>query len=561
MLSASVPTDSTKPRGGLVFGLLLAVHLGCGLHSARTKTVTHDEIWHLPVGLLHWRTGEFQQDVLNPPLTRLWAAIPAAITGVEVNPGRDATDIAQRFVREHDDYRRWYVWGRCFNLVCSLLTAWIVYRWAGEWFGPTAAILAGTFFCTCPNIVAHSSLVTPDAGLMLGYVASLWLFLSWRSDPTWRRAVVLGIVLGLTQTTKFTAILLYPLLAVLMLARFAAPVAVSWRRTGLQVLAITGASLLVWNAVFLFRGTGQPLSRYVAESQTLKMLQAIVGSLGELPCPLPRDYVAGVDRQKWVMEQAHPAFLNGRWSISGFPDYFLRTLQYKLPHGLQLAVIPGFLLVLLRRGESGCFSRLSVLLLPTAALLGVASFSTMQLGVRYVLPALPLLMILASRVGLSLEVMRPAGRRAAVWLVIAVSLSSLRHHPHHLAYFNEAAGGPAGGRHHLLDSNLDWGQDLHLVREFMDQQQLDEIGLVYFGTLPAERLGIRYQISRGREPEPGWHAVSVNYVMGRPHLLREPAGTMRPADIGEFAYFQRFEPVARLGYSIDVYHIPAAAAR
>jgi hypothetical protein len=134
-------------------------------------------------------------------------------------------------------------------------------------------------------------------------------------------------------------------------------------------------------------------------------------------------------------------------------------------------------------------------------------------------------------------------------------LFSLRHHPHHLAYFNEAAGGPIGGREHLLDSNLDWGQDLHLVKAFMDEEGLDEIQLVYFGTLWPERLEIDYVVPSGNERTPGWYAVSVNYVMGRPHLVHLPDGGSRAVDFEEFAYLRGVEPVRTLGGSIDIYQL------
>lgn len=543
------------------WALLLAVHFACGLHTAWSKCVTHDEIWHLPVGLLHWRTGRFDQDILNPPMTRLWAAIPAVLAGIEVEPGVDATDIAQKFVAGHDDYQRWYFWGRTFNLVCSVLTGWIVACWADRWFGATASILATAFYSTCPNILAHCSLVTPDAGLMLGFVAVLWRFLSWREAPSVRGAAILGLVLGLTQATKFTAVVLYPLLGAMWLLAPASSInRLSGRRAVGHVAIVLLTSLLAWNAAFLFRGTGRPLASYAAESQTLRSVQSLAGPFAQWPLPLPADYMAGLDRQKGVMEQVHPVFLDGAWSTQPFPDYFLRTLQYKLPHLLQGAVVLGGLVWMLRRGDSLRFRRLAVLIVPTAVLLGIASFSSLQLGVRYVLPILPLLMLCAAALGPSLDSLRPGARWITVGLIVLAAGGSLRHHPHHLAYFNEAAGGPIGGREHLLDSNLDWGQDLHLVREFMMQQQLDEIGLVYYGTLPAERVGIRFHISRSRAPEPGWHAVSVNYVMGRPHLLREPGGRSRPADIMEFAYFHALTPVARLGYSIDVYHVPESAS-
>ncbi len=553
-----------------LLALLVAVHVACGWHAAVRQTVTHDEFWHLPVGLLHWRTGKFDHDVLNPPLTRLWSALPATLAGVEADPGADATDIARRFVQRHGPRaHRFYVWGRIVNLGCSLAVGLLLVRWAAAWWGASGAWLTAILFFTCPNVLAHSSLVTPDAGLMLGSTATLSLFERWRHSPTWGRTAALGLVLGLTQATKFTAVWLYPVLGILWIscgrlvtevAPADAPAAGLWRRgrraVG-QAVVILLVSLLAWNGCFLFEGTGRSLTQYPLQSHTLQTLRTALGPVGECPLPLPADYVAGLDRQRAVMEQPHPCYLDGQWSTRSFRDYFVWTLAYKLPHLFQLAAVVGLAALAGMRGMADRRGRLLILCVPLVSLLAIASFSSLQLGIRYVLPVLPLLALLAGGAGVWIDRCRPALRRTTLVLITGLALTSLRYQPHHLAYFNELAGGPVGGRNHLLDSNLDWGQDLYLVKEFMTAHQLDRIGLVYYGTWPVELCGIDFEISPGFAPRPGWHAVSVNYVMGRPHLLREPDGRTRPADIYEFAYFQRFQPVARLGYSIDVYHIEA----
>jgi hypothetical protein len=558
MIDPPPPSSSRGLR--IACGVLLFLHFALGLHTALSKTITHDEIWHLPVGILTARTGEFQHDNLNPPLSRLWAAIPAVVAGVEVESGRDATDIALKFVLSNPDHRRWYLWGRAFNLLLSVATAALLMKWAAEWYGPAAGFLAGALYFAEPNVLAHASLVTPDASATLGFVATLYLLDRWLRTRSWPAAVGLGLVLGLAQATKFTAVILYPVVILAWVCGrwWPSPTEMRTAARWAQLPTLLLVSLIPWNAAFLARGTGTPLAEYALQSTALKAVRDGIGPLARVPLPLPRDYVEGLDRQRMVMEQPHPSFLNDAWRVTGFRDYYLRTLQYKLPHFVQGCVLLGLLGLLWPRGLRPRGPQCFLVLLPTALLLGIASGSSMQLGVRYVLPVLPLLMLAGSSVAAGWVSGRGAGvaaRIVGVVIVIAGCGWSLRHHPHHLAYFNERAGGPVGGRHHLLDSNLDWGQDLHLVRQYIDEHHLGRIHLVYFGTLPAEVLGIEYEISPGRRPEPGWHFVSVNYVMGRPHLLREPDGTSRPADLEEFGYFQRYEPVARLGYSIDVYEI------
>jgi hypothetical protein len=134
-------------------------------------------------------------------------------------------------------------------------------------------------------------------------------------------------------------------------------------------------------------------------------------------------------------------------------------------------------------------------------------------------------------------------------------LLGLREHPHDLAYFNEYAGGPLGGRQLLADSNIDWGQDLDGLKRWINEKQPGEIGLAYFGTVPPEALGIQYHLPPGGHPEPGTYAISVNYLVGRPHTARDGRGGSRSIDIGEFSYFQFFKPIAHIGSSIDVFEI------
>lgn len=564
------PSDIAAPRASRVWGIVaaafIALHFAVGLHTAFNNSVTHDEIWHLPVGILNLETGRFDYDNLNPPLTRMWSALPAWIADVEVEEGVDATDIALKFVNGHDDYRMWYLGGRAMSLVLSVMTAVLLFYWARNWFGEPAGALAVALYATCPNVIAHCSLITPEAGLTLGFVATLFLLTCWLDQPTWWRAALFAVALGAAQGMKFTAVLLYliALIVTLVWPRVAGAVTPNRWRTALQFVAACAVSLVVWTASYGFRQVGDRVGDFAFESDTLKGLIQRLPFLEDVPVPLPRDYMAGLDRQKHIMEQPHPVFLDGEMSVIGFRNYYFKVLEYKLPHLLQGYFVLGAIVLLVRR-RSCPWRKQSVIWCPIVLLLAIASFSGMQLGVRYVLPILPL-MILAAANSARLFEKRPRLQGVWVGLLLVATLFSLRHHPHHLAYFNERAGGPMGGREHLLDSNLDWGQDLHRVRDYMREHEIDEINLVYFGTLPPEALGIKYRIPEGAidadgrpKPDfrfpPGWYAVSVNYVMGRPHTLRLPDGTGRATWPFDYSDFARMTPEATLGGSIDIYRI------
>jgi hypothetical protein len=313
-------------------------------------------------------------------------------------------------------------------------------------------------------------------------------------------------------------------------------------------------AMFVFNAGYLFRGTGTRLSDYPFESRTLRNIQSRFAWLGALPLPVPRDGLLGIDQQSLLMKSVHPVFLDGSWSERGFPRYYLMALLYKMPHPLQalllvaayLTVRPG---VISRRGWA-----LASILLVAVVLATLASISHMQLGVRYVLPVFPLLAVIAAQTARHVSEVHSRMRTLVVTLT-ALFIASVWHHPHHLAYFNEWAGGPIDGREHLVDSNIDWGQDLLRLRDYVEANRPGPIGLAYFGSVLPGSVGLKYRIPPSWRPEPGTYAVSVNFVMGRPTGLADENGAVRGAGVDEFGYFRAYEPVARIGHSIDLYRI------
>jgi hypothetical protein len=259
------------------------------------------------------------------------------------------------------------------------------------------------------------------------------------------------------------------------------------------------------------------------------------------------------------MKMPHPVFLDGAWSVTGFRRYYLMTVLYKLPHVTQALFALSLLGTAFGIGGPRRLRDVATLLLPVVVLLLVASGEGMQLGVRYVLPILPFMMILAGRAANFLPARWSAVRWLAGVLVVIACGLSLRSHPHHLPYFNELAGGASGGRFHLLDSNLDWGQDLYLVQAREQQPHPSgKLRLAYFGTLDPHVLGLDYDLPPSWMPAPGRYAVSVNSVMGRPHVLTQPDGSSRSTDFQEWGYFRFFTPTATLGGSIDLYELSEA---
>jgi hypothetical protein len=441
----------------------------------------------------------------------------------------------------------------------------LIALWGRELYGEGAAVLGAALWFLCPIVLSNTALVTPDVCTAFFFLATSYAAWQFAREPTGRRALVVGALLGLAQLSKFTCVLLYPIVVTVWIAvRCGAGLApVSWRSVCGKWIAVLVTSVFVLNTGYLFRGTGQSLDSYQFLSRNLKTVAAAARPLGRVWIPAPNEYVAGFDRQRSIMESLHPVYLDGMLlSGEGFRDYYFWACAYKWPHATQALLLTALAACHLVRSSRRLWRTHLLLLAPAGLVLGIASASHMQLGIRYILPAFPLIYLFTGNLGAWMT--QPHWHWRKVWIAACAPalLLGLRYHPHHLAYFNELSGGPIAGPKHLLDSNIDWGQDLRELHAYLRERNVESLGLAYFGMVPPARLGFQYHLpfsykqvrAAGAIPA-GWYAVSVNFVHGRPHTIRDFTDEVRATDRDEFIYFQRLSPVARIGWSIYVYHV------
>lgn len=545
-----------------IVALLLLVHAALAIDVARKFTVTHDEYWHIPVGLLNLKTARFDYDNLNPPLLRMIAALPLAATGAQTGQIADNADprmVGDAFVEAYaandaQAYRSKITLARVPIAILSVLTGLMLATWCLQDFGRASAVVVTILWCFSPMVLGCASLVTTDLGAGGLFVAAIWRAWRFARQPTLSNAIWMGFVLGLGPLAKYTCVLAVPFaVTTWWICRFRnadrmrqplKTTIIHWGAAGL-------VALFVINAGYFFRGTGTALLDLSFRSQFFTSAKKNLEFVSGVPIPLPVDLIQGIDHQRMMMEGNHPVYLDGVWSEQGRWDYFLKAFAYKVPHAYQLA----FFLACVVSCSSGQRDRRRlnfILMLPVVVLLILASGSGMQLGLRYVFPVFPLLFMFVAQTGM-VRWRSLAG--IAVVIAVAGCVTSVRHHPNHIAYFNEASGGPVGGREHLLDSNIDWGQDLYLLKPYMVANDIDSIQLAYFGMVRPDQLGIEFTIPSPGNLQPGWYAISTNFVKGRPHTIRRPDGEVTHSNIGAYSVFGLLAPKARLGESIDIYNV------
>jgi len=274
-----------------------------------------------------------------------------------------------------------------------------------------------------------------------------------------------------------------------------------------------------------------------------------------LPVPLPRNYVQGIDTQRADLETGRASYLCGHWSLKGWWYYYIFGLLLKLPAGTLVLCALALLVGMLRLPNLNCWRDESVLLLPAVGILMLVSSQTgFSAHCRYVIPALPFLYVWAGRVACAAVGKAKAWSRVAIAALLSWTVfSSLAVYPHSLSYFNELVGGPLNGPSFLLGSNVDWGQDLLFLKQWLKQNpDARPFRLAYHGCVDPPALGLDFQgpTAGGFNQDlngvpPGWYAVSVNCLFG------DSMGHPR----GAYTYFRRLRPAARAGYSIYIFWV------
>jgi len=567
----------TKPV--FVVSLLLGVMgLNC-LLSMSVKSPTVDEFAHLPAGYYYWKTGDFSLYAKNPPLIRLLCALPLLAMDVSMDPARSYPEsgdwrpwiFGTRFMRDNaETYDRIFFVGRLPVILLALLLGWYVFRWANECYGAGGGLLSLLLYCFSPNMLAHARLVTTDVGCACFMFMAVYYY--WKSfeDPGRGPMLGAGVCVGLAWLTKFTSLLLLPMFGLLLVLEAwtgkeaQRPVTFSFLKRvnpvfvrhlcdgGARLFLIVMVGLLITNLGYGFQGSFKSLRATPKESRLFSKIGQT--PLGRAPVPLPAAYVQGLDQQQLDAERGEfLSYLRGRLSSKGWWYYFLYAFMVKTPIALHLLILISIWFTVRHRRMTAADA---FLILPMLGVFIVFSFfNRLDVGLRYVLPVFPFLFVWLGRLG-RIDVRKPLLRWGAAVIVLGFAVSSLSIFPDYLAYFNAWAGGPSNGHRHLLDSNLDWGQDLKRLKTYMDREGIEEVGLAYFGHVDPEIYGIQYHLI-GERPESGDIAVSANYLYGLPYVITYGDRPV-PVRPDAFRWLRAYNPRADIGHSILVYSIAPA---
>ncbi len=565
--------------------MLLVATSALALASVWRDSPIVDEVPHIGAGYSYIADRTYQLNPEHPPLAKDLAGL--ALLPLHINP-----NFLEQYNAAHpDEINDQWSFGRALifhsgvdpikivhaaklpMLIFFLLSGILIFTWTSKTYNPRAGLLAVFLFTLCPTVIAHSRFVTTDVAALFGVLFATYFFIRFLSKPSAFSFVIGAIAFGIALLTKFSTFLLGPYFLILALVW-------GWihyrhfkekLRPAIQALALMIVGfIIVVGPVYQFHITNYTSARQKHES--IELLRSFPGIMANIVIwgsdkPVIRPYAQYGLGLTMVTQRAaggNQTYFMGQVSSQSFKSYFpiVFLIKETLPFLILLlaALWIGFIRSLrangsLREKIKNGFPEIAMLL--WIAIYGASTISSnLNIGIRHLMPIYGFLFILtAGQIEKLIEAKKWARKALyvlAAWAVLEFAFV----YPYYLTYFNELAGGPSGGHSYVVDSNLDWGQDLWRLADYVKENKISKIYVDYFGWADQEfYIGKPFIWSQGgtfknssdffaANPQGGWLAISATYFQ---------QASIKQSDF--YHWLKSYKPETVIGNSIFVYHL------
>lgn len=561
-----------------------------------------DEVPHIGAGYSYLVKQDMRLNPEHPPLAKDLAAVPLLFANLKQDVFN--TKMWQTDINGQWEFGRSLIYNSGNNadlirhlvklpmLLFFILSAILIFKWARRLYGDTGAITALILFAFSTTVLAHSRFVTTDVPALFGVLLATYYFVRCLKQPTGSRLIIAGLAFGVALLLKFSTFLLVPffvLLAVIYgLAQEDRKILNSLRGIGHSIFVfLVGFVMIVW-PVYYFHTYHYPPERQHNDTRQLlssygnrAFADPVVWASDKPVLRAAAQYGLGLLMVNQRAIGGNTTYFLGEVSRFGWRSYFPIVYFIKEPLAWWGLVIIALLFTTLQfrypvrewlnrsyhliRNRPDDFAMLLWLLIYW----GVSIYSTLNIGVRHLLPTFPFAILLVSgqisRVGARLQVLGSRKKLTTYYLLLTTILGwyvyeNVRVFPYYLTYFNQIVGGPSGGYKYVVDSNVDWGQDLVRFSDWIKESNIPKIEFDYFGWAdPSYYLKDRYiwlhsskyknaRDFRARNQSDGWLAVSATFLQGS-------QGPEDMPNLINYLWLNSYQPVTTIGNSIFVYQI------
>lgn len=472
----------------------------------------YDEKLHINAGYMFLTKKDFRAEPFNPPLARELISLPLLF---------------------NYDYLKdpFLLWPRIVVVIFTILLALSVYIFSRKLYGLKSAYLALLLFIFEPEILAHGHYATTDIITTFFVFINIFLLWYWRDNFTWRKVIIFSIFLGLAFSTKISTLpfLLFST-AFLMVIKNKPEIYKKisfkknkdyrhWRSTfpffakrnppkqqhwshaiNINVLSakedkikkivvlIVVVCFSLWATYFF---TFEPIlgNRFDPNRQAISLAKSNILIKFMLTVPVPLGSYLSSIKQIFLYNYSNnfskTAFLFGQFSNNGFTYFFPVAFAVKTPLVLLLFFFTSFILYWKRRNNE-------YLLIPILVIFIFMLFSKVDLGIRYILPAYPFIIVFSSQIINPKFKFNHISNIFILLLLLFYIFSTLKYFPHYISYFNEFIESNKGYKY-LIDSNSDWGQGLIDLKKYQEDNNINNLQLAYFGSVDPSLYKIKYK--------------------------------------------------------------------
>jgi len=571
-----------------LFALLFFI---LAFYSSLQKSITSDETAHIPAGFMILKTGDFRLNLEHPPLVKIFSVLP--LLPFKWNHPLTDTDWIRAeewhyggyFLYMYNDGNTIALLSRFPIIVLGVILGFLVYFWGSILFvsgkgyaSPLAGLLASILYFTEPNLIAHSSLVTYDSSFAFIVFCSGFLYwLNMVRGITFWRLILFVFFMAVAPLIKVVGLFLW-FLIFLHLGLSAIFMKRKWRITfpgknpsflrtrfhrllfaiSIGLLCCVFSFIFIW-ASYGFRYEVSPGMKTPPGIQAEKFLNFNLIESGIVRNTflfirkhhlIPQGYEAVLGHAFLEKKRFAVLFTKSR-PEGGFYTYFFMTTLLKTPFvhlGLFGFILFTMIILWLRyviRERKRRFSRMRLYLFRAgiplyliAGFFAIITLSLVNIGHRLILMIIPLECLLAGAMfSWYLGKLNKRPKQILVCSLLAlVLIAPIKAFPHYISYFNPIVRDKRKSFVYLIDSNVDWGQDVKSLGKYLREHNIQKINLSLFGTADPFFYGVKewndlgsfvILIPRfsGKEPDLRLYtAVSINMVTytqrNHPEVLR-----------------------------------------
>lgn len=504
---------------------LLLLFFILGFTSMINKSPAFDETVHLTGGYTALTEKDYRINPENGILPQVWAAIPLIFDSSIIPPDKSDKfwrkssnwNIAGKFLfKSGNNVDRMFLLSRIMILIAACGTGIAVYFASRQLWGKSGAIISLALFVLSPTLLAHSRFITSDLFSTMFFFLSLWCFQMLLSKFSLFRLTAMSICIACLFLSKMSAPMIIPMILILICIRLyrRKPLKVKYfkksfmiREQWKQALVFLGSLVFagfitfvaIWGVFgFRYKMFSDEKGQDLLDKRWEKIITEGADPLKAVSTArnlklLPEAYLYGFGHVLHESKIRH-SFLNGNYSPTGWWYFFPCAFILKTPLPVLLLLFLGIISLLLNKSKARTIIKLknSSYLFVLIFVYFIFSLSTnLNIGHRHLLVIYPPIFVIAGCTATLLG--KSTFRKMVICVIFGILLlENLLIYPDYLTYFTPLSGGPSEGYKHLVDSSLDWGQELKGLKRWIDKNNIpdDKIYISYFGSTDLTGYGL-----------------------------------------------------------------------